>query len=258
MRVIGCRTLVVALAMTGGACSGRPASPEPLFVLAAVSLSEALEEVGSRYTAATRQRVRFNFAASNILARQVREGIVADVLISADDLQMDSLAEDGLIEVDTRVPLVGNELAVVVRRNWTGRLAAPQDLLVPEVERIAIGDPAGVPAGVYARQYLERAGLWPAIASRLVPTTSVRAALAAVDGGHADAAMVYRTDVKMARHARVAFIITGPHAPRIVYPAAVLKASRQDSSARAFIEWLRTEGASAVFRRHGFMPAPAP
>jgi molybdate transport system substrate-binding protein len=244
---------------TAGCAQGQDSGErEPLFVLAAVSLTEAMQEAGAQYAAAGEPEVRHNFAASNVLARQIREGIAGDEFVSADERQMDALAEAGAIAVDSRVALVGTDLVVMVRPGLEGQVASPQDLLGPAVRRIAIGDPAGVPAGVYAREYLQRSGLWPSMASRLVPTTSVRAALVAVDNGHADAAMVYRSDTGTARRARLAFRIIGPHAPRIVFPAAVLAGSRHRERARAFVGWLTGREASAILRRHGFVPLSVP
>jgi molybdate transport system substrate-binding protein len=120
------------------------------------------------------------------------------------------------------------------------------------VERLAIGDPAAVPAGVYARQALERAGVWTALNRRIVPSVSVRAALAAVDEGHADVAIVYRTDVAAARRARLAFVVTGPAAQAIVYPAALTARTRHAGAARAWLAWLRGPDARLVFERFGF------
>jgi molybdate transport system substrate-binding protein len=225
---------------------------EPLFVLAAVSLTEALQDAAARYRAGTSLEIRFNFAASNVLARQIREGVIADVFVSADERQMDALAGAGAIVEDSRVPLLGTALVVMVRPELAGRVSGPSDLSTPVVRRIAVGDPAGVPAGVYAREFLQRSGLWPAVSSRLVLATSVRAALVSVDTGHADAAIVYRTDARVARRARMAFEITGPHAPRIVYPAAVLASSPDRERGRAFVAWLAGAEASAIFTRHGF------
>ena len=248
----------LALAIAGCAHGQDSGEQEPLFVLAAISLTEAMQEAGARYAATGEPEVRLNFAASNVLARQIREGIAGDVFVSADERQMHTLADAGAIAVDSQVALVGTELVVMVRPGLEGQVASPRDLLGPAVRRIAIGDPAGVPAGVYAREHLQRSGLWPSVASRLVPTTSVRAALVAVDNGLADAAMVYRSDTGTARRARLAFQVTGPHAPRIVFPAAVLAGSRHRERARAFVGWLTGREASAILRRHGFVPLSVP
>jgi molybdate transport system substrate-binding protein len=248
----------IAAAGCGG---GRGAGVEgaPVLVSAAVSLSAALEELGSQYTRAAGVPVRFNFAASNILARQIVEGAAVDAFISADEAQMGLVADAGLLEAGTRVVLLTNRLAVVTRGDWPRPLRQLADLGGQDVRRIAVGDPAAVPAGVYARQALERAGLWSIVEPRLVPTVSVRAALAAADEGNADAAIVYRTDVAAARHARLAFVLAPREAPPIVYPAAVMTRAPNAPAARAWLQWLRGPTARATFERHGFgVPARTP
>ena len=252
--------ICVSIAATGcGAAPGGGREPEPLLVSAAVSLSAALEELGPQYTRAASVAVRFNFAASNVLARQIVEGAAVDAFISADEAQMGLVADAGLLEAGTRVVLLTNRLAVVTRGDWPRPLRQLADLGGQDVRRIAVGDPAAVPAGVYARQALERAGLWSIVEPRLVPTVSVRAALAAADEGNADAAIVYRTDVAAARHARLAFVLAPAEAPPIVYPAAVMTRAPNAPAARAWLQWLRGPTARATFERHGFgVPARTP
>jgi molybdate transport system substrate-binding protein len=115
---------------------------------------------------------------------------------------------------------------------------------------VALGDPQAVPAGIYARQWLERAGLWEGLRDRVVPTLDVRAALAAVDSGAAEVGIVYRTDAGMARRARVVLEVPAACAPRIVYPAAVL--ARSSPEGRRFLGHLLSKGARGVFERLGF------
>jgi molybdate transport system substrate-binding protein len=214
-------------------------------VAAAVSLTEALRDVAAAFEKQQGIRVTLNLAASNVLARQIGAGSGADVFISADAAQMDAVAKEGLIR--RRVDLLVNQLVVAVRSDSSVALASTADLSKPEVRRIAIGDPAGVPAGVYAKQFLEKAGLWSRLESKIVPTASVRAALAALQSGDVDAAMVYRTDVGVAPSVRVAFApLPGP---RVLYPAALLSSTPH---AGRFFAYLRSPAAAAIFRRHGF------
>ena len=231
-------------------------SGPPLTVSAAVSLSEALQEVAAAYRAAGGAPVSFNLAGSNVLARQIVNGAPVDVFISADEAQMEVVARAGLIAEGSRVVVTANTLVLVVDPRISIDSAA--DLTKAEIRRIAIGDPAAVPAGVYARSYLEKIGLWTALQPKLVPTTNVRAALAAVENGSAAAALVYATDARLAPRLRVATIIGGAAAPRIVYPAAVVKTTRQSAAARHFLQFLRSGVASAIFERHGFAASPAP
>jgi len=133
-----------------------------------------------------------------------------------------------------------------------------QGLIQPSFRRIAIGDPQAVPAGVYAMQYLQAVNLWTLLESRIVPVTNVRAALTAVETGSADAAILYQSDLNAASRARQAFVVYGPGAPRIVYPAAIVKSSRQRGEAQRFLAFLRGPKAAAIFTRYGFEPVTRP
>ena len=161
---------------------------------AAVSLTDALTTVAQQWEKAGNLRVELNFAASNILARQILEGAPVDVFISADEKQMNRLVESGAATGADVVPLLTNQLVVVtpVGRRVSGTL--PAALADDAVKRIAIGDPQGVPAGVYAKAWLERANLWRQVEPKVVPSNSVRAALAAVDSDNADAGHRVSTD----------------------------------------------------------------
>jgi molybdate transport system substrate-binding protein len=222
------------------------ASADEIQVAAAASLQDAVRVIAANYQRSSNDRVLFNFAGSNVLALQIRAGAPVDVFLAADEKTMNSV--DAL--VTARRPLLSNTLVVVSNI----RLGNPRELL--RARRIALGDPNAVPAGVYAREYLQRIGLWRDLLPKIVPMENVRAALAAVDGGNVDAAIVYKTDATLARHARVAFEITGPDAPHIVYPVAIVRASRHPAAARRFFVYLTSSEAAAVFRRFGFVTLP--
>jgi molybdate transport system substrate-binding protein len=235
-----------------------PNIEEPLTVSAAVSLTESLEAIGKVYLAGGGTPVRFNFAGSNVLARQLVNGAPADVFISADEVQMDVAGAAGAIDIGSRVDLLGNRLAVIVRPD-NRPIREIRELLRTDIRRVALGDPSAVPAGVYARQYLQAQGVWDAIEGKVVPVGNVRAAVAAVENGSADAAIVYETDAGLSRTAITALVVSGPGAPRIVYPAAIVSGSRQRDRARRFLSFLRGAKASAVFRKFRFIPlAPVP
>ncbi len=229
---------------------------EPLTVSAAISLSNALEAIATAYAGAGGGPLRFNFAGSNVLARQLVNRAPADLFISADAAQMDVAAQGGAIDNASRIDLVGNRLAVITRSPSQGSPAIHRldDLLRPDVKRIALGDPAAVPAGVYAREYLKAAGRWAQLESKVVPVANVRAALTVVENGSADAAIVYETDAGLATTAITAFVVLDANAPRIVYPAAIVAHTRQPEAARRFLTFLRASAAGAIFRRFGFTP----
>ena len=235
---------LLALALQGAA--------PPLTISAAVSLTEALEDVAAAYRASGGAPVNFNFAGSNVLARQIVNGAPVDVFVSADETQMDVVARAGMVVEGSRVDVASNTLVLVADARTPIRTLA--DLGNTEVRRIAIGDPAAVPAGVYARRYLEDIGLWSRLEPKIVPTANVRAALTSVQNGSVSAAFVYATDARVAPELKVVVTVSGARAPRIVYPACVVRTSRQPAAAGAFLSFLRGPAAAAIFARHGFVP----
>lgn len=224
------RKLLIALLLFAS-----PLHAAEVRVFAAVSLTEALEEIARGYT---RDRIVFSFGASSLLARQIREGAPADLFLSADEAQMNALAKQGLIA--SRASVLSNTLVVV-------------GVDLARAKSVALAEPSSVPAGVYARQWLQRTGMWTRIAPKVIPTENVRAALAAVDAGNADAAIVYKTDARMAKHARIVYEVPRAQAPKISYPFALLRdAAHRDAAAR-FLAHLRSPAALRVFRKHGFL-----
>lgn len=247
---MGHSLLALSLSVVLAAGQGGPALT-PVTVSAAVSLTDALTAVAEAY-ARTGGSVRFNFGASNVLARQIVNGAPVDVFISADEAQMDVVAAAGLLQEGSRVDVLRNQLAVAVPSDRSRTFQSIRDLADPRYKRIAIGDPAAVPAGVYAKQYLEKEGLWASLQDRIVPTGSVRAALSAVESGAADAAIVYRTDVRVALRATVAWVVPADRGPRIVYPAAVVKTTAVAPESKRFVAFLTGETAARIFERFGF------
>jgi molybdate transport system substrate-binding protein len=231
-----------------------PAAVDPITVSAAVSLTDVLQQVAAAYTNNGGGTVRFNFGASNTLARQIVEGAPVDLFISADEAQMDVVAKAGLLVDGSRIDLLGNRLAIVVSPERQRVLSGVRDLIDPSFKRIAIGDPSGVPAGGYAKQALERAQIWDQVQPRLVLSASARAALGAVDAGDADAAIVYRTDTRVAKRAVVVWIAPIWEGPRIVYPAALIKGRSAQAQARRFLDFLRSATATRVFEQFEFIP----
>lgn len=223
---------------------------QEVLVSAAASLAEVMEQVGRAYEMRTGVRVVVNTGASNTLARQILAGAAADLFISADELQMDAVRSE--IVAGSRMNLLTNQLAIAVPADRPRSLESARNLTHSSFRRIAIGDPAAVPAGVYAKAYLEKLGIWKAVSTRIVPSASVRAALAAVENGAADAAIVYRTDLRGAHRASLAFAVPVSDGPRIVYPAAVIRSGRNRDAATRLLGWLQGAEASRIFEAAGF------
>lgn len=228
---------------------------EPITVFAAASLQDALREAAQRWVERGGAPLRFSFAASSALARQIEQGAPAAVFASADEQWMDYLAQRKLIAEGTRRSLLGNRLALVVP------VANPVVLEIkPGFDLVALlgaegrwvtGDPASVPAGRYAQQALTYLGAWPAAQGRLVRAENVRVALSFVERGEVGAGIVYETDAAASRKVRIAAIFpVDSHAP-ISYPFAVI--ARNDApAARALIDFLASPTAAEVWGRHGF------
>jgi molybdate transport system substrate-binding protein len=252
--MLGPRTaLLLALVLTVpfAAAAQRQTRNGQVVVSAAVSLTDVLQQLAPAYQRASGDRVVLNLGASNTLARQIRFGAGVDVFISADEAQLNAVSMQ--IDPASQIDLLSNQLAIAVPDDRQRSMMSARELLDPAIRRVAIGDPAAVPAGVYARQYLQSVGLWADLAGKIVPAGSVRLALAAVESGGADAAIVYHTDLAMAAHAREALLITAAEGPRIVYPAALVRGGKNQEGGRRFLAYLQTPPAAAVFTRAGFI-----
>ena len=240
--------LLVALVFALG--TNVPLHAEELFVSAAASLTDALKEIGAKFEKESNIKIVFNFGASSMLARQIEEGAPADVFFSADEAQMNRL-QNGIVPA-TRCDLLTNVLVVIALKDSAQNLSQLADLAKPEVTRIAIADPQGVPAGVYAKEVLTNANLWDRIEPKIAPTENVRATLAVMEAGNADAGFVYKTDAMISAKVRIALQIPAEFAPKIVYPAAIVAGSRHQDQAQRFLAFLKTEEAGQIFRRLGF------
>jgi molybdate transport system substrate-binding protein len=213
-------------------------------VMAAASLTDVMQEIAAAYK---RDHVVLQLGASNILARQIEAGAPADLFLSADERTMDALAAKKLIEPRTRVSVLSNTLVILGHR-----IRSPFQLAEARITSIALAEPSTVPAGVYARAYLQKLGIWDQVAPKVIPTENVRAALAAVDAGNADAAIVYKTDARMAKHAQVVYEVPRADGPKISYPFAVVANAEHRDAALRFLAYLRSSKARAIFTKYGF------
>jgi molybdate transport system substrate-binding protein len=230
---------------------------ESLLVFAAASLTEAMQDVAKLWEARGEPRLRFNFAASSTLARQLEQGAQAHLFASADLQWMDWARTRNLIAPGSSRILLGNRLVLVAPADKVPTIAiAPgMDLLAAlgPGGRLAVGDPSNVPAGLYARQALTKLGLWPAVEPRLARAESVRAALLLVERGEAPLGIVYATDAAVARGVKV--VATFPPDlldPPIAYPFAVTRAG-DTPAARRFLAFLASPPALEAFARRGFI-----
>jgi len=265
--------LLVALAGVA-ACGGESDDGEPgagradadaeseIMVFAAASLREALEELGRAFQEETGTRVMFNFAGSNDLAHQIAATRGADLFLSASSAWMDTVHNAGRLVPQTRRDLLANSLVVVANSRDTSTMRDPCALAALPFRNLAIGDPEAVPAGTYARTWLRSVPcggtrLWDAVQARVAPTPDVRAALGLVLADPRVIGIVYRTDQRVfADRTRVLYEVRG--GPPIRFVLARLTEGADPPAAMRFYDYLAGPRGTEVFRRHGFMPLPAP
>lgn len=244
---------LLAMLLSAAATQAAPARQAPL-VLAAASLQESMNAAADAWKARGHPRPRISFAGSSALARQLQSGAPADLFVSADEPWMDAVQSKGLIRKGTRVSFLRNSLVLIAPRTSTVRLRVGPGMPLARAlgrSRLAIADPAGVPAGLYARQALTRLGTWASVKDRLAPGESVRAALALVSRGAAPLGIVYATDARADPGVRVVGVFPPTSHDPISYPVAVIANSR-NPEADAFRRYLISAEGKAVFRRFGF------
>lgn len=250
--------LGACLALVTGLATPSPAraAEAPLTVFAAASLKESMDEAALAFRRDTGQAVRVSYAGSSALARQIEHGAPADVFVSADLDWMDALQSKGLVDVATRTELLGNTLVLIAPATSRARpltLARGTRLrsLLGKRGRIALALVDSVPAGKYAKASLVSLGMWQGLAPRAAQAENVRAALLLVARGETPLGVVYGSDAKAEPRVKVLSVFPADSHPPIVYPAAKLAASTHPQAA-AFVRWLQTPEAAAIFRDHGF------
>lgn len=225
----------------------------------AVSLKDVIEELGRAFMAThPGVTLRYNFGASGDLQKQIEAGAPVDLFLSAAQRQMDELEKQGLIVAATRRAFARNALTVIKPADSRVDITKPADLLEARVGRIAVGNARSVPAGQYAEESLRALGLWDRLQPKLVFAENVRQALDYVARGEVDAGFVYTTDAAArAQGIKEAFRPPDDSYRPVVYPGAVVSASRQRTLGEAFLELLGRARGRTVLSRFGFQPPPA-
>jgi molybdate transport system substrate-binding protein len=255
MRLLRASSLALALLLvTASAALARDVT-----LSVAISLKDAVEELGRQFTAARPGvSLRYNLGASGDLQKQIEAGAPVDLFLSAATRQMDELEKQKLIVVASRKVFARNVLTVVKPVDSTIDITSANDLLGARVTRIVIGQPKTVPAGQYAEESLRKLGLWDRLRPKLVFSENVRQALDYVARGEVDAGFVYATDAA-SRAEGVKEVFRPPedtYRP-VVYPGAVVSGSQQPALAQAFLDLLSSAPGQAVLAKYGFQPPPA-
>jgi molybdate transport system substrate-binding protein len=231
------------------------AAAQELTLSVAISMKEAVEELGRRFTQSRPGVVlRYNFGASGELQKQIEAGAPVDLFVSAAQRQMDELEMKGLIVPATRRVFARNVLTVIKPADSNVDIAKPADLLGPKVTRIVIGNPRTVPVGQYAEESLRALGLWERLQARIVLAENVRQALDYVARGEVEAGIVYTTDAAIrSREVKESFRLPEDTYRPVTYPVAVIKDTRHAALAGAFIDLLVSTEGRQVIGRHGFL-----
>ncbi len=237
-------------------CPKARAAKTDLTVSAAVSLKDALDQAKDLYAKDhPGMAIAVNYGASGTLQLQIEQGAPVDIFFSAAPKQMDALESKGLLRAGTRKDLLQNEVVLIVPKDSKLGLTSFKDLTRANVKQVALGEPVSVPAGQYAKETLTSLGIFDAVNAKAVLGKDVRQVLTYVETGNVDAGIVYATDALSST--KVSVVATAPpksHA-LVIYPAAVIKDSKNPDAAKAFLDFLSGPRGTAVFEKYGFKPA---
>ncbi len=228
------------------------ASAAEVTVSAAISLKNAFEEIGKLYeTRHHDTKILFNFGASGDLVRQIAGGAPVDVFASAAQKDMDDMSAKDMVLPGTRADFASNSVVLVIPRN--GKAKSFEDLASSGIKRIAAGNPKTVPAGRYAAEVFDYYKLTSAIKDKLIYAENVRQVLDYVARGEVDAGVVYSTDAAV-RSTEVSVAAEAPESShkQVVYPIAVVKGTKNEAAAKAFVDAVRSKEGIAILKKYGF------
>ncbi len=255
MKVTKCMVVSLVLMVTGW-FAGQAFAADDVVVFAAASTTNAVSDISDMYAAKGLGTAKTSFASSSTLAKQIASGAPADVYLSANKKWVDFLEEKSAVDKATRFDLLGNRIVLIAPLNSSiDKVTVNSDLdlaaLLGSDGRLSMGDPSHVPAGRYGKKAMEKLGLWPQVEGRLAPMKDVRAALVLVERGEAPLGQVYATDAGISKKVRVVGVFPTESHPPIVYPVAAV-AGGNAKAAAAFMEFLKSAEAKAVFAKYGF------
>jgi molybdate transport system substrate-binding protein len=225
-----------------------------LTISAAASLNETLIEIKKNFENENPQiNLLFNIGGSGALKQQILQGAPVDLFLSASHDPFNELTQEGLIDKQTQVDLLGNQLVLVTNNENPANINGFMDLKLSKIDKIAIGIPESVPAGKYAKQTLENLGLWEHLEPIVIQTKDVRQVLTYVETGNVDAGIVYMTDVYVSDKVKVVATAVEQTHESIIYPAGIIKASANKKEAELFLSYLQGKTAKTIFEKYGFI-----
>ncbi len=255
---------IAALAVWMGGATSHARAEQPLVIFAASSLSNVVTELNHLFEKQQNRETVVSFAASSVLARQIKDGAPANIFISANTVWMDDVIDAGVIIPESRIIIAGNRLALAGAPGISfpplpdGLLSAdyPLATVAPDLP-FAIGNPDHVPVGIYARQALQNLGLWQGIVARIVPMPNARSVMANIDRGEVAGGIVYASDLRFSRNVHLVGLFPASTHSQIRYIAGIIGEQRTPA-ADTFLAFLVSPEAENVFKEFGFLPPPPP
>lgn len=225
-----------------------------LTVLAAASMTDAMQEIGEAYQETHENiEITYQFDSSGTLKTQIEEGAPADIFISAATKQMDELVQGELVEKDSVFPWLENKVVLIVPKDSEDGPDSFEDAAKEEVPMIAIGN-EDVPVGQYTQTIYQNLGLWENIQAKANLASNVRQVLDWVATGNAPCGVVYATDAQIEKNVKVVCEAPKGSCDPVIYPAGMVSASKEKEEAAEFLEYLKTEAVSKILEAYGFTP----
>jgi len=247
--------LTAGIALSFTLVSQAMATDGKITVFAAASLTNAMQDIAAQYKKEKQVDVVSSFASSSTLARQIEAGAPADLFISADQKWMDYVGEKKSIIDASRETLLGNSLVVVApKASKQGDITINEKtdwLNLLKGGRLAVGDPEHVPAGIYAKEALQKLGAWDKVSPVLAPAEDVRGALALVERNEAPLGIVYGSDAVAGKNVKVVGTFPENSHQKVEYPMAIVD-GHNTSQVKAFYDYLKGPQAAAIFKQYGF------
>ncbi|WP_028781927.1 molybdate ABC transporter substrate-binding protein [Thalassobacillus devorans] len=242
-------TLIIGLLVLTGCQEGNQTGAPELRIAAASSLAGVMKPIETDFEEQTGIQLTMNFGSSGTLAQQIGQGAPSDVYISASEYWMNDAIQNGLMDEKSIVKVMSNRLVLAV--NDAGDIEL-QELPADTVSQIAIGDPASVPVGMYAKQALKSLGLWENVQGKLVYGKNAQQVAAYVESGNVDAGIVYQSDAIKSEELKTAGTVSNTHHKAIIYPAGIVKESQHKEAAEEFLKYLQSDEAQKTIKEFGF------
>ena len=249
---------MLCLLMTGCGdnSNGTKSEPVELHVSAAASLTDAMKELATIYEADNPGvKLVFNFGSSGALQQAIENGGETDLFFSAAQKQMDALEKAGELADGTRKNLLRNEVVLIVPKVDAKPVKTFEDLTADNIQRVALGEPKGVPVGQYSEEILTNLGILDAVKAKAVYGSDVRQVLSWVATGDADCGIVYATDAAVSDDVTVVAVAPEETHKPVIYPAAVIKSTKNLDAAKKFLDFTSSDAAKKIFEKYGFTVA---